>query len=394
MTKTFALFLDSYRELNAKRLFWIVLLLSALVVGAFSLIGVRNGAITVLWFDTPFSGPALQMLKPAMLYKLMFSYFGIGFWLTWLANILALISTAGIFPDFMAGGSIDLYLSKPISRFYLFLTKYIGGLLFVTLQVTIFAVCSFFLIGFRGHQWEPAIFLSIPLVVLVFSYLFSFCVLLGVLTRSTIAALLLTLLFWFAIWGVQTAESWLLIGTISNEVHAQSLDRQIESAKAELAGFPTTGPAVSTQPAPRHSVLGFFAPPHQDTKEEVENRLSDLQTRRAAIGTGMKTSHGFALAALTPLPKTGATVQLLDRELIKRADLPHTDSDDENAAPPDIGDDDEGPGRRNPSNRREFRKRMEEEEHSRSATWIIGTSIGFEVVVLGLAGWLFCRRDY
>ena len=29
-----------------------------------------------------------------------------------------------------------------------------------------------------------------------------------------------------------------------------------------------------------------------------------------------------------------------------------------------------------------------------STGWVIGTSLGFEAVVLGLACWVFCRRDY
>jgi hypothetical protein len=30
----------------------------------------------------------------------------------------------------------------------------------------------------------------------------------------------------------------------------------------------------------------------------------------------------------------------------------------------------------------------------RTVAWIIGTSVAFEVVVLTLAVWIFCRRDY
>ena len=43
----------------------------------------------------------------------------------------------------------------------------------------------------------------IPLVVCSYSYLFCVCVLVGVMTRSTIAAILLTLLFWFICFGIK-----------------------------------------------------------------------------------------------------------------------------------------------------------------------------------------------
>jgi len=73
-----------------------------------------------------------------LLYRAIFSSFMVTIWLAWAATILALISTASIFPDFLSGGAIDLVLSKPIGRFKLFFFKYVTSLLFVLLQVAIF----------------------------------------------------------------------------------------------------------------------------------------------------------------------------------------------------------------------------------------------------------------
>ena len=141
MNQTLALLHDAYRELNAKRMFWIVLVISSLVVLAFLTIGVTNNPrayvqhITLMGVRTPL--PA--MLSRAAMFKLAFTTLGIKLWLTWVAMILAIISTSSMFPDLMTGGSIDLYLCKPISRLRLFLTKYVAGLLFVALQVTVFS---------------------------------------------------------------------------------------------------------------------------------------------------------------------------------------------------------------------------------------------------------------
>jgi hypothetical protein len=35
-----------------------------------------------------------------------------------------------------------------------------------------------------------------------------------------------------------------------------------------------------------------------------------------------------------------------------------------------------------------------EDLRSRSPWWIVGTSLAFEVVIVGWAMWIFCRRDY
>src|SRR5687768_1574075 len=105
-------------------MFWIVLVLSGLVVVAFASVGIRNEKLAFLWMETPIPVP----FAPADFYKFLFAAFGIKYWLGFAATILALISTTSIFPDFITGGSIDLYLSKPIGRLRLFLTKYVSGL--------------------------------------------------------------------------------------------------------------------------------------------------------------------------------------------------------------------------------------------------------------------------
>jgi hypothetical protein len=37
---------------------------------------------------------------------------------------------------------------------------------------------------------------------------------------------------------------------------------------------------------------------------------------------------------------------------------------------------------------------LEATMRARSEWWIVGTSLAFEGVVLGLAAWIFCRRDF
>ena len=43
MTATIALLLDAYRLLNARKIFWITMILSLLVVGSFALVGANGG---------------------------------------------------------------------------------------------------------------------------------------------------------------------------------------------------------------------------------------------------------------------------------------------------------------------------------------------------------------
>ena len=367
ISQTLAMFLDAYRELNAKRMFWIVLVLSGLVVLVFASVGVKDEKLQLLWFETPIP----VIFAPADLYKMMFSAFGISIWLAFAATILALISTASIFPDFISGGSIDLYLSKPISRLRLFVTKYFTGLLFVALQVGIFATASYFVIGVRGGVWENGIFLAIPLVVCFFSYLFSICVLFGVMTRSTLAAVLLTILCWFMFFCLDRGEVSLLLFKTGAEREAVSRERRITYLEGRLAYMNRQLPEQRER---SQNVIDSW---RQERDDLVAQRDSKAQ-RNLAI------AHRIAYGLKTVFPKTRETTELMNRKLLRPTSGEMQDSD---------GTTDEQRRRDGPISPADIQK-LDETMRSRSVGWVIGTSLGFEAVVLALAAWIFCRRDY
>jgi hypothetical protein len=346
-----AIFVDAYRSLNSKRLFWVALGISGLVVVAMVCIGMNDQGVRLLFWQIDSLWLNAKTVSPAVFYKQLFVYAGIGFWLSWLATILALVSTAGIFPDLVSNGAIDLFVSKPIGRLRLFLTEYVAGLLFVTLQVTIFSVASFLAIGLHGGGWEPGLLVAVPVVVCFFSYLFAICVLLGILTRSTVAALLLTLLFWFMIYAVGQAEQTVMM--------MQTME------KHGVMGF---------RAAFRHGPAGSGASQGQrGPLVTVSNSAPDPSQSNTA---GLETTRQILHAVNTVLPKTTETIGLLQRWLIRLADLPK-----EPASPQQ---------RAAQAARREFQEAL----YRRSPWWIVGTSLGFEFVVLAWAAGAFCRRDY
>ena len=91
--QTGALFFDAYRELNAKKLFWVVLGLSVLFVGAFALVGVNDKGLTLLWWTIPIPVfNATTLPSKAFFYKFVFINFGFQLWLTW-AACLAIVDS-------------------------------------------------------------------------------------------------------------------------------------------------------------------------------------------------------------------------------------------------------------------------------------------------------------
>ena len=380
LTQTFAMFIDAYRELNSKKLFWITLVLSGLVVVAFAGVGFSDTGFSIFGktFRSPFFNT--RFLPLVQLYKNLFITLGVQWWLGFLAIILALISTAPMFPDFLGNGAVDLYLARPLGRARLFLTKYFVGLLFVSFQVTIFCLASFVVIGVRAGAWVPGIFLAVPVVLLLFSYIWCICAFVGTWTRSTIAAILLTIMAWGLISGIHAGESALLMFSTSTQVEKDELVKDIDQYEADISTLKSK--PATTQPG------SFESARLKNLTMTLDKAREDLPK----IENPYKSWHSLLYAVKWPLPKTTETTNLLERWLDKqfrdvhnRPNRPDSDRIDQEA------------GRNFFQNRRVRQQTLIETDkllRERSVTWIIGTSLLFEAFMLAFTTWIFSRRDF
>lgn len=397
-TQTLALFVDAYRELNAKRLFWIVLLLTGVIVGSFALVSINEEGLKILTWEL--TNPVLntQTLSAESFYKLMFVNLGVRFWLTWGAAILALVSTASIFPDFLAGGAIELTLSKPIGRLRLFLTKYLAGLMFVGLQVLVFTVGAFLIIGLRGGAWEPGLFLAVPIVLSFFSFLFCVCTLLGVVTRSTIASLILTLILWFVFSMVGVVENVFELQKLAAQRQVVLTEKDIERREEAIAAV-EAGPSENGFAA---ALVERMSLPGQ--KQRLERARERLESDRDRAREWEKW-HGRIWAARFVLPKTSETADLLNRGLIEKDELQKMieagNESNRRFRPeaPEVPEnlEDFDPNRelgRVQQDDPAVQQAATERQYSKSLWWVLGTSFAFQFAVLALAAWLFCRRDF
>lgn len=390
VTQTWALFVDAYRELNARKLFWITLILSLLVVVAFAFVSINDRGISIFGAQFDNVGWSTKVIPAATFYKFVFTEIAIPWWLGLIATVLALISVCSVFPDFISGGAIDLYLSKPIGRLRLFLTKYVTSLLFVALQVFVFALASFLLIGIKSGAWEFGIFLAVPLVTLFFSYLFCVCVLLGVVTRSPLASLLVTILFWLAVFSVHTSEAALL-------VFKSAKLEQIDEQKQIIARFQDI--------VDKNKEL---APDKPTANSAWEQQLSNARSSLPEIQKDAEQLtwwHNLIWRIKAPLPKTTETVDLMSRWLVEKEPLMQANRESRYAsrqrreerraergipAPPTQPS---AEARFNPEDDQVI-ERIQDEMNARTAAWLIGSSLAFEAAVLAIAAWIFCRRDF
>ncbi len=370
MTAFLAMMVDAYRELNARKLFWVTMAISGVVVLGFGSIGFTDKGVSILFgLWNPESPMTAGSPMARAFYMGLFSYFIVGLWMTWAATILALISTTSIFPDFMAGGAIDIVLSKPVGRLRLFLMKYVASLLFVILQVAVFCGGIFLCVGLRIGEWNPKIFLGIPIITVFFSYLFAVNVLVGVTTRSALTALLMTIIFWFSIFGFSLADT--LVYTIQTEqkLIAERTDEEIATVTDRLERL---------SDADTEAV--------QARRAAWESNVENLTSRRDGaqkLADALDPWHRGLSAVMYVLPKTDETVNLLSRALKDPSGM-------------DImsileGDFDDGP---QGEERQSADRIVREEVDQRSLLYVLGTSLAFEFLVLAFAARIFCRRDF
>ena len=340
MNAWLAVFMDSFRHLQARKLFWITFAISLLVALVYASIGFDKEGISLFFGWKDFENPLIREGAPeaADFYVKIFTDLIVRFWLAWVALGLALVSTAGIFPDFSAEGSIGIPLSKPVGRLRLFLMKFVGALLFVALQVGIFTAVVFLAIGFRVGEWNFTVFWAVPLVTFVFALLYSVAVFLGVWTRSTLFALLGAILVWVVSWFVHFME---------------------EGAYSMAYTIPRSGMSVDLKTG--------------ETRKTDEREKGDPMAVKI---------HAALQTAGTPLPKTRDCTIYLGR-LIKMKERDTLLSG--------ISLDEAFEGARDDSKMGEAAK---EGAMRHSAWYVFGTSSLFAGVMLGLGAWIFCRRDY
>lgn len=99
--------------------------------------------------------------------------------------VLGIFAVAGIIPSIMEKGTIDLLLSKPISRSMLLFGRALGGLIAVAVNLVLFVAGIWILYGaFTGVWYLPFLLWTPTIVFFGFLVLYSFIVLINVIAES------------------------------------------------------------------------------------------------------------------------------------------------------------------------------------------------------------------
>ena len=125
-----------------------------------------------------------------------------------IALLVSVVITAFFIPNMLRKGTVDLLLVKPIRRPTLLVYKYVGGLTFIFLNTALAVGGVWLVLSLRSGVWAPGFLMTIPIITFYFAILYALSTLFGVLTRSPVAAILLTCMFWFFLFILGTMHSY------------------------------------------------------------------------------------------------------------------------------------------------------------------------------------------
>ena len=129
----------------------------------------------------------------------------------------SLISTASFIPSMLEKGTIDLLISKPISRATILISKYLGAVLFVFLSMVFLMGSIWLILSLKSGYWDFTFLLSIISLTFAFAVMYSIVVLVGLLTQSTIVAILVNFFLIFVLCPVLSIREGLIFSFVTNE---------------------------------------------------------------------------------------------------------------------------------------------------------------------------------
>ena len=112
-------------------------------------------------------------------------------------TFLAIFATAHLVPRLMEKGTVDLFLSRPVGRVPLLLSRYLGGVLLSASNLVYLLGSMWLLVVWKTHLVHPRFFLAAGIILFGIAALLAFAFLVGTLTSSTAVSIMATVAVFF-----------------------------------------------------------------------------------------------------------------------------------------------------------------------------------------------------
>jgi ABC-type transport system involved in multi-copper enzyme maturation permease subunit len=258
--KLLTLVLGTGRELSAKATLYVLAGISTLILlGAAATLSrsTTDEGSTLLLFGNPAGPPATPEVFSGMVNSMEAAFAGGLF-----AGVVlfGMFATAGVLPDALERGTVDLYLSKPIARWELLAGKYCGSVLAMFVNIIYFIGFLWIIVGVRVGIWNMNLLLAGLMMTFAFACLFAIVSLFGVLTRNMAISIIVGFVYLFVISEVLQNREEGLYHLSTNEIYRGILD-----------GLYYVFPQI---PAMQHNVLKLVAGNGIEWRPFVQSFLS------------------------------------------------------------------------------------------------------------------------
>ena len=108
-----------------------------------------------------------------------------------LGVFLAVFATGSQVPNLQRRGTVDLYLTRPITRTHLLLGRFLGATTLVIVNLLFLCGGVFLIISLKTKVWNPRFLVAMGLILVVFLSFLGFMYLVGVLSSSTSLSIML-----------------------------------------------------------------------------------------------------------------------------------------------------------------------------------------------------------
>jgi ABC-type transport system involved in multi-copper enzyme maturation permease subunit len=169
-------------------------------------------------FESPFahqSQPELNVIEFILLQLHSSSVF-------WII-LFGVFGVAGLIPGMLEKGTIDLFLSKPLSRAELLMARSLGAASGIAMNLIYFFVGIWLIFGLKAGVWHWGFLSSVIYVVYAFTCFFSVVTIAGLITRSAGFSIMIAFSFALISWGLEVRERGLYL-LWDNAVYHRLLD--------------------------------------------------------------------------------------------------------------------------------------------------------------------------
>ncbi|MEI6636821.1 MAG: ABC transporter permease subunit, partial [Planctomycetota bacterium] len=155
-------------------------------------------------------------------------------------------------------GTLELLLVRPLPRWQLIVFTYVAALLFVAALLALLILATWLATGLLTGLWSPGIILALPSLLLFFALLLSVSVFSGVVTRSAVAAMLVTVAYWAVLFVVGLMH----LQVVASRIREETADKPRPVSVADVL-------RPRPQPARREQASSARASFHKTTVARV-----------------------------------------------------------------------------------------------------------------------------